>query len=438
MNNTVNPFIHGRAVMPEDLIGRDREVRRLCSRLAAGQSTAIIGMPHIGKTSLMKSLEDVDFRRASVGEQLSLDVFSYLDVQTLRGVQNQREFWFRAFTPLRNKLRRDVEDHTESIAGIYEIAESNDFGTLVLQQLFASLFKHEYRLILLLDEFDDFLTNPVLNSAEFYGSLRSLASISPGLVLVLATRKELDQLNELTQVINPHGSPYFNVFTEIRLGALPKNALQKLLDKAGGRFGRQDQQFISDVSGLHPYLVQTAAAMLWEAHEEGYIGVERYTLASRSLYQQSRKHFSDCWKSWTNETKKAVTVIALTQLPKMIAPHNFLLSELADSLVDYAPELEKLETSGVLEIDIEGKWVIRQKAFIWWLADELRRIVRDESEFKSWLLAQQLDGFLTKKEWESIGGAIQVTLSKLGKGAITLIEAFAKGFGEASGKQLNS
>lgn len=435
MSSEVNPFIHGRAVAPGDLIGRDKEVRRLCGRLAAGQSAAVIGMPHVGKTSLIRCLEDAEYRTACVGELLSQDVFSYLDAQTLHAVQYQGEFWARSLAPVKERLG-NKKDALAAVAGLHRLAEANQFGTAVLQQFFAGLSKAGSRLILLLDEFDDFLTHPVLNSAEFYGGLRSLASLSPGLMVVFATRKELDQLNELTQAINPHGSPYFNVFTEVRLGALPRSALPKLLEKAGGRFGKQDQQFVSAVSGLHPYLAQAAAAMLWDAHEDGLVGAERYARAGRALYQQSRKHFADCWKSWPNEMKKAVTLITLCQIPKLVPPHKFYFPELAESLSDYTPELEKLEASGFLEVEQDGEWVIKQGAFTWWMADELRRGVRDEKEFGAWLQAQELDGFFTKKEREKLGGAVRTGLSKLGKGAVTIIEAFAKGFGEASAKQL--
>jgi hypothetical protein len=178
--------------------------------------------------------------------------------------------------------------------------------------------------------------------------------------------------------------------------------------------------------------------MLWESHEEGLTGEERYKQASRALYQQSRKHFGDCWRSWTTETKKAITVIALNQIPQMIEPHTFIFPELTENLSDFMPELERLEASGFIEENKGGEWIIKQGAFIWWLTDELRRNVRDETEFRAWLQAQELDGILTKKERERIGGAIRSSLSKLGKGGLTLVEAFVKSFGETAAKQLNS
>src|ERR1041385_2404046 len=184
MVEVINPFIHGRAVSPNELVVREREVHRLCGRLAAGQSTAIVGMPHVGKTSLIKSIEDAEYRKACVGDLLQVDIFSYLDAQTLRGVKNQTEFWGLALMPLKIKLSTERAESLKNLLEVYELTESNNFGTAVLQQFFTGISKAGTRLILLLDEFDDFLCNPVLNSAEFYGGLRSLASLSPGLVVV--------------------------------------------------------------------------------------------------------------------------------------------------------------------------------------------------------------------------------------------------------------
>jgi hypothetical protein len=105
-------------------------------------------------------------------------------------------------------------------------------------------------------------------------------------------------------------------------------------------------------------------------------------------------------------------------------------------LTDYTPELEALETCGTLVEDKEGEWMITQGAFLWWLADELRRNVRDDTNFKTWLQAQELDGLLTRQERQKMGSAVKKIMSAVGKGATTLIEAFAKGIGEGIGKKM--
>ena len=50
----LNPFFCGNPVPPDQFIGRRREVHRIAGRIAnRGQSTAIVGEPRSGKTSLL-------------------------------------------------------------------------------------------------------------------------------------------------------------------------------------------------------------------------------------------------------------------------------------------------------------------------------------------------------------------------------------------------
>lgn len=195
----------------------------------------------------------------------------------------------------------------------------------------------------------------------------------------------------------------------------------------------QDEQYIYSVSGLQPYLAQMAAGTLFDVHQDGCIGAKRYENAARELYEQSKHHFEDCWRSWTNESKKAITAVALNQIPRMIPNHTFLVSELTKNLDDFMPKLVNLEKVGLLELDEDGTWIIKQQAFIWWLTDELRRNVRDDSDFETWLRSQELDGLLTKQEQEVMSSTIRTVL---GKGAMTLIEEMAKAIGEGAGKTL--
>jgi hypothetical protein len=328
-------------------------LRRLFNRLATGQSVAVIGQPHIGKTSLLKYLMDEPTRTAKCGNRFDGCLLSFLDAHTLHGVKTQGAFWELALAPLADCIRATRPPHSEALRAIYQTAQENGFGTFVLERLFTELQVFGARLVLLLDEFDDFLSHSVLNSAEFYGGLRSLASRTGGLVLVIAARRELEQLNQLTQAVNPHGSPYFNIFTETPLGPFSKKDFAELVGRAGDRFDRYDREFLERVSGRHPFLAQTAAALLWEAHEEGHEGVVRYHTGGRAMYRETKKHFADAWRVWTNETRKAITVVALAQIPQLLAGHNFLVSELLEELDvsalnwrrwkrwDYVPQITK-------------------------------------------------------------------------------------------------
>lgn len=436
MDSLYNPFIFGRALDPTEVLGRETELHRLFSRLHTGQSTAIIGQPHIGKTSLLHYAVDAVTRKSIFGSQFDRALFGLLDAHTLHGVNTQAGFWERALAPLDECLQKNRPEHLKPLNAIYALARENKFGTFVLERLFTELNAANSRLVLMLDEFDDFLSNPVLNSAEFYGGLRSLASRSAGLVLVIATRKDLEQLNKLTQKINPHGSPYFNVFTELKLGTLSKKALAELFDRAGDHFNRRDRKYIIEVSGGHPYLAQAAAATLWDAIEDGYKGTARYQAGSREFFRQTKPHFTDTWQSWTNATKKAVTAVSLAQIQRLLTGEKLEASELIDDLDDYSPELETLAANGVLAEDKKNEWIVIQKAFLWWLTDELRRNLRDDTDLKTWLQAQEMDNLVTRQEQQRMGGTAKKMLNAMGKGAWTLITAFAQGIAEGVGEGL--
>ncbi len=435
MANRINPFIYSRPVQPDEFVGREPELRRLFSRLATGQSTAIIGLPHVGKSSMLNTVMDPGRRQALFGDEFNNDLFQILDAQMLRSVKTQSEFWEQALCALDDTLNEGKSAKVNQLKPVFGMARENKFGTFVLEQMFNEFRAKGVRYMLFLDEFDDLLSHPVLNSAEFYGSLRSLASRSQGLVLVLGSRRDVEQLNTLTQAINPHGSPYFNVFTQITLKTLSPEAFNELLSRAGEHFEKVDVDYIRSVSGSYPFLVQAAAAKLWEADEDGLRDYERYEYAGRELYNEAKQHFADTWRVWSNEVRRAVTAVALSQIPALVGNHAFSRQELLNSLDDFAPELEMLEELGLLQ-QSEEHLVVTQGAFLWWLADELKRNVRNDTEFKSWLQAQEMDGILTVQQKEQLTRTTTTILSQLGKGASTLIESFAKGAADAALKRM--
>ncbi len=311
------------------------------------------------------------------------------------------------------------------LQGAFVTAQKEGFCTFVLEQLFYRLDKSGQRFVLLVDEFDDFLANPDLHTAEFYGGLRTLASRVKGFALVIAARQELEELNRHTQAINPHGSPYFNTFTELHLGALKEKEFGGLLTKAGRRFTREDKQFVFDLSGRHPYLAQVAATAMWNAAAARKTGDARYTAAGEIFYHETCKHFADTWGVMTNAMRRGITAVALVQLPYLLETRTFLTERLADNLADYTADLERLERYGMVAQDKAG-WRIVQQGFLWWLADTLREQMRRETDFAAWLQAYELDGVLTNAEKRWMGKAGTAVGQALGPGVPALVEAMIK------------
>jgi len=432
-----NPFFYGSPVSPDQFIGRRREVRRIAGRIAnRGQSTAIVGEPRSGKTSLLDYLAAPETRAKLYDEGGERLLFSYLDAQTLGGEFSQAQFWKYALRPLQEQL---VVPHPDSpLAQAYQTCQENDFGTFVLERLLAQVRADNWRLVLLLDEFDALLYHPVLNKAEFFGSLRSLASRSRGaLALVIASRRPLTTLNKETQELSRTGSPYFNFLDEITLGPWPNRDVETLLRRAGERFTTEDRRFIMRVAGGHPYLLQAAASELWEAYAEGLDDTGgHWQQAGQVLYDKAALILEDTWRLWQPATRKAFTIVALDDIGLMLEQRQLYSLPLTRNKRDMGRELQALKKQGFVMEDktVPTGYRIRPQAFLWWLANEMVRAVREETPFEEWLQKQELGVLLTRGEKEQLGRAVRKVGSLLKDGAATLIEAAAKGVGQAAAK----
>lgn len=417
------PFVYGRALQPKEFYNRSRELRRLLGRLITDQSTAVFGAPHIGKTSFLNYLLNDETRRSIVKDKLDRSIFSYIDSQILEPGLDQPAFWKQVLSPLVHRFS------TGTIYDTYKTAEDKQFKTFTLEHLFYELGSQQWQFVLLIDEFDALLTHAILNSPEFYGSLRSFASRCPGFTLIIASRHSLDFLNQETQKISPHGSPYFNIFSELRLGPLPKGHAKAIIGRAGRHFDTQDREFILRVSGRHPYLLQVAATILWELNNQKRQDAQRYCEASDELYSMTRSHFVDTWAAWSIGERKAITAIALAQINGMVDGHKFAWQTLIENIADYKAELRCLKDAGIIVEVSKDTWQITQQAFLWWLADEIRRIARDQSSFEGWLCDQEMDCLFTKKERLLMGQAVKAASGYIGSGAASLIDTFLKRFG---------
>ncbi len=435
---THNPFFYGNPVDSANFFNRRGPLRRVVGRLVGGgQSTAIVGEPRTGKTSLLHYLDGPKEIKADLyGERARHILFSYLDTQALGGQFTAAQFWEQALSP----LEPIPSGPDSSLARQHHLCRENEFGLFTLETLFRLLKLEGRRLVLLLDEFDTLLHHPVLNKAEFFGGLRSVASRSDGaLALVIGSRLPLTALNAQMWEIYPTGSPFVNFFAEITLGPFPARDVTALLNQAGDRFKLEDRRAIRAVAGGHPFLLQAAAAAMWDAWDEGLDdAVRRRRYVGQRLYREQELHFADTWRVWSPAMRQAFITVALAHTAHLLPQREFLTEAFIAGLRDFGPELDDLAMAGLLAQDerVRGGWRVVPQAMLWWLADELVRAVRTDTPFENWLRAQELDNLLTRKEREQLGEVVRGTVQVLQQGATTLIETFAKGLGEGTAKGL--
>lgn len=419
-----NPFRHGNPVPPDQLVGRKRERRRLASRIVTGQSSALIGEPRMGKTSLLDYLRSAEHRDATYGEAGENLLFSYLDAQGLDSAMDSAKFWACACAPLENRL-----PHTDKVLqAAYAQCQASAFDTYAMSKLLQQVAAREWRLILLLDEFDTLLHHPELNSAGFFGGLRALSTRSRGaLGIIIAGRRSLVALNEETQQFSRTSSPYFNFLSEVTLGPLSARDAATLLNRAGERFAAEDRRFVLRLGGGHPYLLQAAASALWDAYAEGLPRSAAWPQAVTRFREDAKVTLSDTWRLWSPAYRLAFIAAGIDQITAhAMGEREFHERRLLGKVRDLGPELRTLEKQGFIRRDNARGWDIYPQAFLWWLADEIIRLTRNVRDPAEVLRVEQWEGMLTQGEKQYLHQALRVTGELLKDGTKTLIQGVFK------------
>jgi hypothetical protein len=439
-------FVYGRPVSPERFVDRQYAVQTLFDRILNGDSTAIIGDPHIGKSSLLRYIQSPRAQSEWLEDEAEIFRFSRIDCHLLAGDFSPADFWRRALAPLIESPPNNV------VARQSKIVEQNEFGAFSLEKLFELVAQSGHRLVLLVDEFDTLLYHPNFKKAEFFGSLRAIATGTDGLILVTASRQSVHDMNLISQELNPYGSPFFNQFAEVRLRCFDDDTIKELLAQAlnntGVEFDNQVLKFLRRVTGGHPYLLQAGGATLYETISNGLAGEERYVAATRSFRRRTHAHFADCWIHLDPGAQTALTILALGEVKGRLDGRAFDTGDIGE-LEQFRSELDDLAEIGLVEevgsdkwhfdwgnvVVWHGKrWRVAAEGFVWWFADNVITQKRDTIAWDKWLEQRERDGLLSRGEKERL----RELAARIPKGAVSgtakLIKSFLQGLVETGMK----
>lgn len=404
--NKKNPFFFGDPIPVGQFIGRRSEIRRIASRIcSSGSSTALIGEPRSGKTSILKYVTAAENRVSLYEDWAARLLFVEIDVQSLERGTTSNQVWELILGQIKGEI-----SSIPSVMDAYQSCRLNSWSTFALEKFFRSLQSADYRLVLVIDEFGSFFDHPDLHTADFYGKLRSLSTRFESFVLLLASRYPLERLHQETLQINRSGSPFFNFFAPLTLKPFSSEEVDLLLKRAGRRFTKQERLFLEDLSGGHPYLLQVAAYLLWESYVEGEKDTHvRQKNICDELYGEAADTLGASWSLWSPKTKIAFMTIVLNEIPLLTTSRSFDITTLTKHLEDLEPEVHFLADQGYISPEeiLPGGWQVRTKAFIWWLAAELRRAVRSDESFEKWFADQEWNGLLTHGEKENFKKVLQ-------------------------------
>ena len=281
----------------DDFFGRGQEIKRIYARLNASPpgSISIVGDRKIGKSSLLNFIY-ARANRQQYMEQPDRTVMVFLDLQQEKGMS--MEAFVRALIGIANfELRGqlDVSDCAFTLDGVKDMIERLD--------------EAGYRLAILLDEFEAVTTNPNFN-LEFFSFLRFLAN-HYNVSYVTSSARDLQVLCHTKEISD---SPFFNIFSTMRLSVFQQAEAEELIRLPSERVGKPLGDHVDpilDMAGLFPFFIQIACSHAIEYLDEH---PEAQTLDAREVrrrfYEEAKLHYRYIWDGFDPHEKSTVLRVA--------------------------------------------------------------------------------------------------------------------------------
>ncbi len=293
-----NPY-HNRVMIRrrEDFIGRRQEVRRIYARLNATPpgSVSLVGDRKIGKSSLLNFIYE-KHNRESYLQRPEKMIMIFLDLQ------QQRDKALETFT---NTLLGMMQLELRGRLDFSSMSRDLD-GVLAAVQL---LHDRGYRLTVLLDEFEIITANPRFD-LDFFSFLRHLAN-HYNVAYLTSSRRDLQILCYDKEIAS---SPFFNIFTTMRLSAFSSEEAEELVRIPSAQAGHPLEPFRADlirIAGYFPFFLQLACAHAFEFFEECPGATQPdFKKIERLFYQEAVLHFRYLWANFDNYEKSLIQRVA--------------------------------------------------------------------------------------------------------------------------------
>jgi hypothetical protein len=403
------PYIYGRPVRPKEFLGRMAELRAVFNRLRHAESTAVVGDPHIGKTSFLLKVSDPETQEQYLGPATESISFTSLDLHPIGSDYDVRTFWEEALYNLKEA------PGDPAVARLLEKATASGYARLDLDRLFTNLGNSNRRVVLLLDEFERLLNHRNFQDASFFALLRSLATRTGGLSLVTASRISVAAMNQIGRGLLDTGSPFFNNVIEIRLRALDDSDITDLLGRAGEALSVSDQRFVCRLAGRNPFLLQAMCGTLMDLE-----GENRQALAAESFYERIAFHFDDLWQTMDDATRTTAVILSMVEFGGRALGSDFSYGEI-EKVDAFGPELRKLAERGLVEQVGQGwqfdtdhlllwrgeRWSVSAQVFTWWVRDVAMLGTRRLPSFDEWLENKRYSYLLTQEQWDGLSRVAQ-------------------------------
>lgn len=293
-----NPYLNRMMIKRRDeFFGRGQEVKRIYARLNATPpgSVSVVGDRKIGKSSLLNHVYMRQNRQEYL-EQPEKMVMVFLDLQEEKGMSMEafvKILLGIASYELRGRL--DISDCAHNLDGIKDMVQRLDAAG--------------FRLAILLDEFECVTTNPNFN-LEFFSFLRFLAN-HYNVAYLTSSARDLQVLCHTKEISD---SPFFNIFSPIKLSAFQQHEAEELIRVPSERVNKplapHATQLI-EIAGLFPFFIQMACSHAIEyledhpdTHEPDFREIRR------RFYEEAKLHYRFIWNNFDHHEQSTILRVA--------------------------------------------------------------------------------------------------------------------------------
>lgn len=319
-----NPYTNrGTIKNPDDFYGREREVRRIYSRISSShpQCISIIGERKIGKSSLLYYLSHESTRKKWLKEPNSY-VFLLIDLQQQTFELSFPNLFQYIFRYLRGQLGPQAVP--ESLSDIKTQSELYE----AFRQSISKLGSDGLKLIILFDEFGTITANESFDST-FFSFLRSIAN-NYECAYITTSRMKLQELCHNTDISE---SPFFNIFTPVPLSQFKPDEARSLIftpsRNKGIEFNELEADFILSIAGFHPLFIQMACSALFDHKIIDGNSKTDFEAVKVDFLVEALEQFESIWQE-TDEIKQ--DILCRIALGKSItSQEQYLIKELQRS-----------------------------------------------------------------------------------------------------------
>jgi hypothetical protein len=304
-----NPFVHARALTPDEAIRREADVRRLV-RLAAGGHNAVLYAPRrFGKTTVLRQVQQA---------AAELDMPSALvDLSGVLSPADLAARLKRSYEVLPPRLRDHVRSELASVTvptpfGGFSLARNQTppdpiAAVHTLLEVPAQLAERTGRRVLAV--FDEFQSLVHLDGYD--GVLRSHLQHHAAVSYIFCGSEP----SLLRALFENRARPLYGQAEQIRLGRLEPQAAERYVEReferTGKRAGDTPPYLVEAIAERHPQRLMLVAHALWERVEVGGLATLTHLRAAYDgALRQVEHELEYLWEALTANQRRVLAALA--------------------------------------------------------------------------------------------------------------------------------